>query len=65
MFVSQPNSIKDWLEGVQSALSIDERVPHPVTFLVSAVLVVSHDEEIIQSALRVFPLIAKSVEEQV
>ena len=65
MFVNQPTSINDWLVGVQSALSSNERVPHHVTFLVAAVLVVSHDQDIIQSALRLFPLIAKSVEEQV
>ena len=65
MFMSQPTSIKDWLGGVQSSLSSNERVPHHVTFLVAAVLVVSHYQDIIQSALRLFPLIAKSVEDQV
>ena len=65
MFTCQPTSVKDWLEGVQSALSSNERMPHHVTFMVAAVLVVSHDREIIQSALRLFPLIAKNVEEQV
>ena len=65
MFMSQPTSVKDWLKGVQSALSSNERVPYHVTFLVASVLVVSHDQEIIQSALSLFPLIAKNVEEQV
>ena len=65
MFTCQPTSVKDWLEGVQSALSSNERMPPHVTFMVAAVLVVSHDREIIQSALRLFPLIAKNVEEQV
>ena len=65
MFLNQPTSIKNWLESVQSALDADQRVPHHVTFLVAAILVVSHDPNIIQSTLSLFPLIAKNMEDQV
>ena len=65
MFVSQPTSVRDWLQGVQSALGTSDGIPHHVTFMVAAILVVSHDPEIIQSALNLFSLIAKQAEDQV